>query len=143
VARRRQRQPLSPGGIPDAVVLDSAALSAASEGHPRVRAELALAEQVGVAVHVSTVTLAETVRGHPRDARIHAILAGIEQDLVTTPLGRTAGELLGRTKRDDTIDAIIAVTAQNLGRRVRLVTGDPNDLNALTADMANVTVVPI
>jgi hypothetical protein len=46
-------------------------------------------------------------------------------------------------RRDDTVDAIVAVTAQTLGSRVRLLTGDPDDLEALTADMANVTVVPI
>ena len=40
-------------------------------------------------------------------------------------------------------DAIVAVTATGLGARVRLLTGDPDDLNALTAGMPNVTVVPI
>jgi len=143
MARRRRGQQLRPSGIPDVVVLDSGALSKAAGGHVRVRAELTLAEQLGVAVHVSSVTLAETLRGHPRDARVHALLAGIDQDPVTPQLGRSAGELLGRTNRDDTIDAIVAVTAENLGGRVRLLTGDPNDLNALTADMANVTIVPI
>jgi predicted nucleic acid-binding protein len=142
VARRRQRQPLRPNGIPDAVVLDSGALSGAAAGDVRIRAELALAEQLGVAVHVSSVTLAETVRGHRRDARVHAVLAGIDHEPVTAQLGRSAGELLGRTNRDDTVDAIIAVTAEKLGGRVRLLTGDPDDLNALTTDMANVTVIP-
>ena len=143
MARRRQHQLLSPSGIPDAVLLDSGALSEAAGGHVRFRAELALAEQLGVTVHVSSVTLAETLRGHRRDARVDAVMGGIEQNPVTSRLGRAAGELLGRTTRDDTIDAIIAVTAENLGARVRLLTGDPNDLNALTADMPNVTVVPV
>ncbi len=109
----------------------------------RVRAELSLAEELGVEVHVSSVTLTETLRGDRRDARIHSVLAGTDQKPVTPRLGRAAGELLGRTNRDDTIDAIVAVTAGTLGTRVRLLTGDPADLNALTADMANVTVVPI
>ena len=143
MARRRQHRLLSPRSIPDAVLLDFGALSEAAGGHVQVRAELALAEQLGVPVHVSSVTLAETLRGHRRDARVHAVLGGIEQDPVTSLLGGAAGELLGRTNRDDTIDSIIAVTAENLGARVRLLTGDPNDLNALTADMPNVTVVPM
>jgi hypothetical protein len=143
VARRRQRRQLRPAHLPDAVVLDSGALSGAAAGQFGVRAELTLAEQLGVEAHVSGVTLTETLRGHPRDARIHAVLAGIGQEPVTPELGRTAGELLGRTRRDDTIDAIVAVTAQTLGNRVRLLTGDPDDLEALTSDMANVTVVPI
>ena len=58
-------------------------------------------------------------------------------------LGRAAGELLGHTGRDDTVDAIVAVTADAAGTRVRLLTGDPADLRALTTDMAGVTVVPI
>jgi predicted nucleic acid-binding protein len=142
VARRRQRGQLKPSGLPDAVVLDSSALSGAAVGDLRVRAELALAEQLGVEVHLSSVTLAETLRGHPRDARVHALLTGTNQDSVTPQLGRLAGELLGRTNRDDTIDAIVAVTAEVLGR-VRLLTGDPDDLNALTTDMPNVTVISI
>ncbi len=143
MARRRQRRQLRTGAVPDAVVLDSGALVGAAAGQVRVRAELSLAEQLGVEVHVSSVTLTETLRGHRRDARVHALLAGTDQLPLTPQLGRAAGELLGRTHRDDTIDALVAVTAETLGGRVRLLTGDPDDLNALTADMANVTIVPI
>lgn len=124
-------------------MLDSRALSGAAAGQVLVRAELSLAEELGVEVHVSSVTLTETLRGHCRDARIHAVLAGTDQELVTPQLGRAAGELLGRTNRNETIDAIVAVTAEALGTRVRLLTGDPDDLTALTAEMANVSVVPI
>ena len=142
MARRRQRLQLTPGGIPDAVMLDATALSGAAVGQFGIRAELSLAEELGVEVYVSSVTLTETLRGHRRDARIHAVLAGTDQKPVTPQLGRAAGELLG-TNRDDTVDAIVAVTAQALGAQVRLLTGDPSDLNALAADMANVVVVPI
>ncbi len=143
MARRRQRRQLKRDGIPDAVVLDAGALSDAASGQVRARAELSLAEELGVEVHVSSVTLTETLRGHRRDARVHAVLAGTEQTPVTPQIGRAAGELLGQTKRDDTVDAIVAVTAETLGTRVRLLTGDPADMNALTAGMANVTIVPI
>lgn len=108
-----------------------------------MRAELSVAEQLGVEVHVSSVTLAEVLRGHARDARVHALLAGVEHDPVTPKLGRTAGELLGHTQRDDTVDAIVAVTADGLDKPVRLLTGDPVDLRALTSDMPGVTVIAI
>lgn len=143
MARRRQRGQLRSGAIPDAVMLDSSALSGAASGQVRIRAELSLAEELGVEVQVSSVTLTETLRGHGRDARVHAVLAGIDQKPLTPQLGRAAGELLGRTKRDDTVNAIIAVTAESVGTRVRLLTGDPHDLNALTAEMGNVIVVSI
>jgi predicted nucleic acid-binding protein len=143
VARRRQPRRLRTAPVPDAVVLDSGALSAAAEGHIRVRAELTLAEQLGADVHVSSVTLTEVLRGHPRDAAVHGLLAGVHKKPVSPELGRDAGELLGRTGRDDTVDAIVAVTAAGAGAKVRLLTGDPTDLRALTAGMPGVTVIPI
>ena len=142
MARRRQRRQLA-GEVPDAVLLDSEGLSAGAQGDARVRAELTVAEQLGARVHVSSVTLAEVLRGQRRDARVHSLLSAVEKVPVTPELGRTAGELLGRTGRDDTVDAVVAVTAQSVGRLVRLLTGDPADLRALTADMPGVTVVPI
>ena len=142
MARRRQRRQLA-GEVPDAVLLDSEGLSAGAQGDARVRAELTVAEQLGARVHVSSVTLAEVIRGQRRDARVHSLLSAGEKVPVTPELGRTAGELLGRTGRDDTVDAVVAVTAQSVGRLVRLLTGDPADLRALTADMPGVTVVPI
>jgi predicted nucleic acid-binding protein len=129
--------------LPDAVLLDSEGLSAAATGHVRVRAELALAERLGASVHVSAVTLAETLRGRPREARLHALLKGVVQETVTPTLGRAAGELLGHTGRAETIDALVAVTARGLGRKVRILTSDPGDLRALTAEMDGVSVVPV
>jgi len=111
VARRRQRRQLRTGAIPDAVVLDSSALSGAATGLAWARAELSLAEELGVQVYVSSVTLTETLRGHRRDAPVHAVLAGTEQLPVTPELDRAAGELLGHTRREGTVDAIVAVTA--------------------------------
>lgn len=143
MARRRQPRRLRVASVSDAAVLDSGALSAGAQGDVRVRAELSLAEQLGARVHVSSVTLAELLRGHPRDARVHSLLAGVDKDPVTPELGRAAGELLGRAGKDDTVDAIVAVTANGAGVRVRLLTGDPVDLRALTTDMIGVTVVPI
>lgn len=142
MARRRQSRQLT-GEVPDAVLLDSEGLSAGAQGNARVRAELTVAEQLGTRVYVSSVTLAEVLRGQRRDARVHSLLSAVEKVPVTPDLGRAAGELLGRTGRDDTVDAVVAVTAQSVGRLVRLLTGDPADLRALTADMPGVTLVPI
>jgi hypothetical protein len=74
---------------------------------------------------------------------VHRLLKGVVQQAVTPALGRAAGELLGRTGRDDTVDAIVAVTAGELGQKVRIVTGDPDDLRVLTAEMDSVTVVGV
>jgi hypothetical protein len=143
VARRRRPHQLRSQALADALLLDSGALSKGAAGDARVRAELAVAEEVGAAVQVSSVTLAEVLRGHPRDARVHSLLSGVDEKALSPELGRAAGELLGRTRRDDTVDAIVAMTANAAGARVRLLTGDPGDLRALTTDMTGVTVVPI
>jgi len=144
MARQRRPRRLKPRtAVPDAVVLDAGALSAGARGDVRVRAELTFAEQLGVRVHVSAVTLTEVLRGHARDARIHSLLAAVVKDSVTPEIGRAAGELLGEAGKQDTIDAVIAVTAQRAGERVRLLTGDPIDLNALTTEMGGVTIVAI
>ena len=97
MAQRRQRTRVRAHDIPGSIVLDSGALSAAARGDYWVQAELTLAEQFGIEVHVSSVTLAETLRAHRRDARVHAVPGGALQDAVTHQLGRGAGELLGRT----------------------------------------------
>ncbi len=143
MARRRQRPGLRAPEFPDALLLDSEGLSAAATGDLRVRAEMSLAERLGVSVHVSAVTLAETLRRGGRDARLHSLLKGVDQEAVTPALGRAAGELLGRTGRADTTDAIVAVTARGLGRKVRILTSDPDDLRILTEGMDGVTVVAV
>lgn len=143
MARLRPRPTLKPLVLSDAILLDSEGLSAAARGDARTRAELALAERLGVKVYVSAITLAETLRGGPRDARVHALLRGAGQEPVTSELGRAAGELLGRTGRADTVDAVVAVTAQGLGHRVRILTSDPDDLRVLTAEMDGVSVVTV
>jgi predicted nucleic acid-binding protein len=128
--------------LPDAVVLDSEGLSRAS-GNARIRAELTMARQFGATVYVSAVTLTETLRGGPRDVRIHALLKAIKKEPVTPGQGRAAGELLGKTGRADTVDAIVAITAAEAGRSVRILTGDVDDLSALTAEMKNISVVRV
>ena len=140
MARRRERRQLI---LPDAVLLDSEGLSAAAAGSAGVRAELILAERLGASVHVSAVTLAEPLRGGARDVRVHSLLKSVVRRPVTPELGRAAGELLGRTGRADTVDAIVAAAASGLGQRVRILTSDPRDLRALTAEMDAVTVVAV
>ncbi|MGH3275373.1 MAG: PIN domain-containing protein [Streptosporangiaceae bacterium] len=143
MARSRPHQQLRSQVLPDAILLDSEGLNAAATGSARVRAELALAERLGVTVHVSAITLTETLRGGPRDARVHAFLKGTVPQPVTPALGRAAGELLARVGRSDSVDAVVAVTANGLGLRVRILTSDPGDLRALTAAMDGVSVIAV
>jgi predicted nucleic acid-binding protein len=94
----------------------------------------------GAPVVVSAVTLAEVLRGHPRDAAIHLLLKGCRVEPVSRAIGREAGELLGRTGRKDTVDAVVVATAAMTPGRVMLLTSDVGDLRALAADLPAVEV---
>ena len=124
----------------EAILLDAEGLSKAADAHPVVRAFILAAELSHTPVVVSAVTLAETLRGHRRDARVHGVLGGCRIEPVSTEVGRAAGELLGRTKRKDTVDAVVAVTAAKLPGSVRVLTSDPADLRALTEEFPRVTI---
>jgi len=128
------------GDSTEAVLLDAEGLSKAADGHPLVRAFILAAEISRTPVVVSAVTLAETLRGHRRDASVHRVLGGCRIEPVSAEVGRAAGELLGRTGRKDTVDAVVAATAAGLPGSVRVLTSDPSDLRALTEGMPGIHV---
>lgn len=79
--------------------------------------------------------LRKVLRGGPRDAEIHRILKNVEVIGINGPLGRAAGELLGRTGLSGhrcALDALLAVVALTQPRPVVLLTSDPRDLVKLT-----------
>jgi predicted nucleic acid-binding protein len=98
------------------------------------------ARRSAVPVVVSALTLAEVLRGGPRDAGVHLLLKRCQVVPVTTRIGRAAGELLGLMQRSDTVDAVVAVTAESMPAPVRILTSDPKDLGALTEEMPDVAV---
>jgi len=59
---------------------------------------------------------------------------------VTAALARAAGELLGRTGRKDTVDAVVVATAMLLPTPVVVLTSDPGDIAALSEGLAGVGV---
>ena len=63
-----------------------------------------------------------------RQARLAQALAGIDIRPLDEPLGRAAGELLGRAKRRDVIDAALVLLARDGDH---IVTSDPEDIAPL------------
>lgn len=126
--------------LPAALVLDSQGLSEAARGEEVLRSLVRRARKDGVPVVVSALTLTEVIRGHHRDAGVHQLLQWLRVEPVTAEIGRRAGELLGRTKRKDTVDAVVVTTASILPRPVLIVTSDPGDFGALTESMPGVLV---
>ena len=119
------------------LVLDSEGLAKLAAGDARVRGYLDSARARGARAAVSAVTLTEALRGGPRDAAVHRVLARITVVPVTTAIARRAGELLGPTGLSGhrcAIDAIVAATALDLERPVVLLSSDPADMNRLVEE---------
>jgi predicted nucleic acid-binding protein len=119
------------------LVLDAEGLSKLAAGDARVRGYLDGARARGARVAVSAVTLTEALRGGPRDAAVHRVLARITIVPVTAAIARRAGELLGTTGLSGhrcAIDAVVAATALNLERPVVLLSSDPDDMNQLVEE---------
>jgi predicted nucleic acid-binding protein len=120
-----------------ALVLDAEGLSKLAAGDARVRGYLDSARARGARVAVSALTLTEVLRGGPRDAAVHRVLARIAVVPVTAAIARRAGELLGTTGLSGhrcAIDAVVAATALGLERPVVLLSSDPDDMNRLASE---------
>lgn len=144
-ARPRRRRTATLPAEPGTIVLDSGALSAVT-GETELALYRGFVER-GWAVVVPTAVLAETVRGDAKDARLNRFLAGgVTVADCTETTGRTAGKLrtaaLRTAATPSGIDAIVAGTAAATPAAV-VITSDPDDLEALTARLAHVRVLPI
>ncbi len=104
---------------------------------------IARARELQLPLVLNAVTLAETIRGGGRDARVHLLTKNAHVDTVDASFASEAGRLLGRTTRRDTVDALVATTAIRLNQPTTILTSDPRDLQALTSEHPLVRVVPI
>ena len=119
------------------LVLDTEGLAKLAVGDARTRGYLDSARKRGARVAVSAITLTEALRGGPRDAAPHRVLARVIVISVTEAIARRAGELLGATGLSGhrcAIDAVVAATALEMERPVVLLTSDPDDLNKLVEE---------
>lgn len=121
------------------LILDSGAVIALSRGEERARAHLSRALRVGARVEVPVGVVAETLRGGPRDAPIHRLLAYATVPPITEAAGRLAGRLLGQAASSETVDALIVAQAI-LGGGAVVLTGDPKHLTALASRNPEVAI---
>ena len=90
--------------------------------------------------------LAQAWRGSPRQAGLARALKQCQEVPLDSLTARELGELCGRTRTDDVIDASVAVTAARAARAgaVDVLTSDRDDISALLATLdvrANLIVV--
>jgi predicted nucleic acid-binding protein len=129
---RRRRGPV--GGT---LVLDADGLTKLAQGNPLAIALARGTYQTHASIVTCASTLAEVLRGGPRDASVHRILADITVVPVGPRQGRAAGELLGQTGLSGhrcALDALLAVVALAQPRPVVLLTSDAEDMRRLTEE---------
>jgi hypothetical protein len=115
------------------IVLDATALTEAAQEASQLRIQIRRAVARGAQTYTTAATLTEVLRGHPRDAAIHRLLASLNVRVIDAPLGQAAGERIGRTQSrgNVTLDALVAEVASSLPRPVALLTSDVDDLQGL------------
>jgi predicted nucleic acid-binding protein len=129
--RRRRR------GLGGTLVLDAEGIVKLASGHPLV---LSLAQDTYRAqaeIITSAPTLAEVLRGGPRDAPVHRVLGRVTVVPIGEEQGRAAGELLGRaglSGHSHALNALLAVVALAQPRPVVLLTSDCEDMRRLTEE---------
>ena len=98
-----------------------------------------------------TTTASRRERRHPHrsppwrrgGARVHLLTKNAHVDTVDANFASEAGRLLGRTRRSNTVDALVATTAIRPNRPMTILTSDARDLGPLTSEYPLVRVVPI
>ena len=137
MARTRRRPQARP---PQRLLLDSGAVIALSHNDTRARAALAAGWEAGVEVAIPSLVVAETVRGSAKDAPVNRVIKSVgEVTAADETTGRIAGALLGAARSDSTVDAVVVASAIDLGGGV-ILTGDPDDLEALASGHPEVVV---
>jgi hypothetical protein len=124
-------------GVAGTLVLDAEGLVKLASGDPRARHRFEAARKRRGRVVTAAPTLAEVLRGGPRDTNLHSILRRMTVVAVDKQQGRAAGELLGRTGLSGhqcALDAILAVVALGQPRPVVLLTSDTDDMRRLTEE---------
>jgi predicted nucleic acid-binding protein len=125
-------RPIAVGG---ALILDAEGLVKLADGNHFAVSFARDAHDRSGRVITAASTIAEVLRGGPRDAKLHRMLNQVIVVPVDKALGRAAGELLGRAGLSGhrcTIDALLAAVALGQTRPVVLLTSDPFDMARLT-----------
>ena len=123
-----------PARVGGALVLDAEGIVKLARGNLGTRYRFEAAKERQAEVVTAASALAEVLRGGPKDAALHRVLARITVVPIDKAYGRAAGELLGRSGLSGhryALDALLAAVALDQPRPVVLLTSDPDDLARL------------
>lgn len=133
------------------LILDAQGLSKLAAGDPAVRSLVRTAQARDGVIVTAASTLAEVLRGGPKDAPVHQALRHVIVVAISGETGRKAGELLGAkgmSGHDHTVDALLATIALEQSRPAFIVTSDPDDMVRLTEEphrkkAERIAVIPV
>lgn len=111
-----------------AVVLDAGGLIAIDRRDRRVGAMLRIAQRERLQVRTSACVVAQVWRDDQRQANLAGALPGLDVLQVDRASARRIGELLGRSRTADVVDAHVALIAHTADT---IVTSDESDIRRL------------
>jgi hypothetical protein len=111
-----------------AVVYDAAVLIAADKNDRRIWAEHKARLECGVIPLVPAPVVAQVSRS-PQQVQLRRFLAGCAVVTLGESEAHEAGRLLGISRTDDVVDAIVVTVA--LRQRAMILTSDPDDIKRL------------
>lgn len=127
MARQQER-------VAGTLVLDAQGLVKLAAGDPAVRALVHMAREGNHSIVTAASTLADVLRGGPKDAAVYRALRHVTIETVSKEAGRKAGELIGRSAlggHQHTVDSLLAVIALAQRRPAVLLTSNPGDMARL------------
>ena len=111
------------------MILDAGALIAVSRNDRAMIARLVVAEQEDDELRTHPMVVAQVWRDRGgRQATLARLLRGVEVVAIDDDLGRRCGELLGKARTSDPIDAAVVLIASD---SEAVVTSDPGDIGHL------------
>lgn len=109
------------------MILDTGVFISVDRDEERARIFLTAVKRSDEPLHTSEAVVAQVWRDGARQARLAAVLKGV--DVHALDDGRAVGALLARTGVNDVVDAHVVLLGMALTHAV--VTGDPDDLRRI------------
>jgi hypothetical protein len=110
------------------VVYDAGVLVAADRNVREIWADHKVRLEAGAVPVVPAPVVAQVSRS-PSQVQLRRLLRGCEVLALTEPMAHAAGQLLGRARTADVVDAVVVQVASGL--RADVVTGDRGDITRL------------
>jgi hypothetical protein len=124
-----------------ALVLDAGAFIAVDRNDRAMIARLRIAQLHGLELRTSAIVVAQVWRNSGgKQAGLAKLLRAVDVRSIDEQMGRDAGVLLAKARKDDPIDATVVLVSR---AGDRILTSDPDDIGHLASSSGKrVAIVP-